>query len=104
MRRSLGYFFRGYLSLEKEIEGEGLKNLAYKGTIEHLPAIVEKEKIEEIIIALEKTDSHKIGEVVEKCSQTQATIKIVPGSYDYIIGSVKSNNILGAPLIEIFPQ
>lgn len=104
MRRSLGYFFRGYLSLEQETEGDGLKNLAYQGTLEHLPAIVEREKIEEIIIALEKTDSHKIGEVVEKCSQTQATIKIVPGSYDYIIGSVKSNNILGAPLIEIFPQ
>ncbi|MEM9935978.1 MAG: sugar transferase, partial [Bacteroidota bacterium] len=99
-----GYFFKGYVSLGVQKGESGIQNLAYKGSIDTLPTVVEEEKIEEIIIALEKSDSHRIGDVVEKCSQTAATIKIVPGIYDYIIGSVKSSHILGAPLIEIFPQ
>ena len=42
--------------------------------------------------------------MIEICEQTNTNIKIVPGIYDYIVGTVKVSHILGAPLIEVFPQ
>ena len=106
MRKSLGYQFVGYIcSDEAQPHPDLLKGqLSALGSLNDLPAIVKKYQIEEIIIALEKEESNRLATVIEHCERTSAYIKIVPGIYDYIVGSVKISHILGAPLIEIFPQ
>ncbi|MDX2246682.1 MAG: sugar transferase [Bacteroidia bacterium] len=105
MRRSLGYQFRGYVSLGEDT-GENLfkGKLKHFGNIDRLEEIIRTRKIEEVIIALEKDEAEEVGRAIELSERTSVNIKVVPGVYDYIVGSVKISHILGAPLIEIFPQ
>ncbi|MEZ4774512.1 MAG: sugar transferase [Bacteroidia bacterium] len=105
MRRSLGYHFVGYVSLGEE-NGDNLfmGKLKHFGSLDRLDEIIKARKIEEVIIALEKDEVEEVGVAIELSERTSANIKVVPGVYDYIVGSVKISHILGAPLIEIFPQ
>ena len=101
MRKSLGFQFVGYID---EKQGNQMnQELDYLGKWNDLEAVAEQHKVEEIIIALERKQSSRLGEVVDICEHTAANIKIVPGIYDYMVGSVKISHILGAPLIEVFP-
>ena len=103
-RRYMGYKFVGYLCANPKSEdlmGDKLPNL---GELSDLKAVVNGHLVEEIIIALEGREAELIPKVIELADNTPANIKIVPGSYDYIVGSAKISHILGAPLIEIFPQ
>lgn len=104
MRRALGYDIEGYISLEDSPETLFMGKLKHYGTLERLEEVIISRKIEEVIIALEKEESDQVGEAIEICERTSTNIKVVPGVYDYIVGSVKISHILGAPLIEIFPQ
>lgn len=104
MRRSLGYEFKGYVCLPHAGESLFRGTLKHFGGIEKIVEIVQSRKIEEVIIALEKDEVDEVGRVIELCEMTNANIKVVPGIYDYIVGSVKVSHILGAPLIEIFPR
>lgn len=102
--RSLGYQFEGYVNTQNEVSSLFEGKLKRFGNIEQVDEIIRNRKIEEVIIALDKSESEYIGLVIEHCERTRANIKVVPGTYDYLVGSVRSSHILGAPLIEISPQ
>lgn len=104
MRRPLGYMFKGFVSLPESRENRFLGKLKHLGRLEDLRRVIISRDISEVIIALEKDESQRIAEVVEICEQTNSTIKVAPGVYDYLMGSVKVNHIMGTPLIEVFPQ
>ncbi|MEM9986497.1 MAG: sugar transferase, partial [Bacteroidota bacterium] len=104
MRRSIGYEFKGFVSLPNYRENQFHGKLKHYGVVDRIEEIIRNRKIEEVIIALEPEEAHQVGYVIERCEGTQANIKVVPGVYDYIVGSVKSSHILGAPLIEVFPS
>lgn len=104
MRRPLGYDFKGFVSFPDANENLFKGKLKHFGNIDRLEEIIKSRKIEDVIIALEKDEADQVGKVIEQCAQSSAQIKVVPGVYDYIVGSVKVSHILGAPLIEIFPQ
>ncbi len=104
-RRRLGYQFVGYVEVNDDKRASPLvETLPCLGAIEQLPDLITQHQIEEVIIALEKKEAEAVGEVIEICERTPVYIKVAPGVYDYIVGSVKISHILGAPLIEVFPQ
>jgi len=103
-RRSLGYQFKGFISLPNPEENLFHGKLKNYGEVDRLEEVIRTRKIEEVIIALEPDEAKEVGRVIERCESTMANIKVVPGVYDYIVGSVKISHILGAPLIEIFPS
>jgi exopolysaccharide biosynthesis polyprenyl glycosylphosphotransferase len=104
MQRSLGYMFMGYVSLPEEENNLLSGKLKRFGDVQRLDHVIRSRRIEEVIIALDGLHSERVGDVIEICERTNVNIKVVPGIYDYIIGSVKISHILGAPLIEIIPQ
>lgn len=103
-KRSLGYFFKGYLSLKEQNYKQLWGKLKHLGTTENLEEVIKSRKIEEVIIALEQEESAHIGEIVDICEKNNVFIKVVPNVYDYLLGSVKSSHIMGAPLIEVSPN
>lgn len=103
-KRSLGFDLRGFVSLPNMKDNQFFGKLKHFGQLDRLPEIIRNRKIEEVIIAVEKEDKDQILEVIDQVEGTGANIKIVPGVYDYIFGSVRVTHVLGAPLIEIFPQ
>jgi len=103
-KRALGYKFVGYICLDNAYPDRLRGYLPALGKVDRLLDIANEHAVEEIIIALDPDDSPSLHRVVDLSSRSAAYIKIVPGIYDYIVGSVKITHILGAPLIEIFPQ
>lgn len=101
---SLGYLFKGYVSVGEKPCNLLLGKLKRLGRVEDLAEIIRKRNIEEVIIALDPADKQQIGQLIETCERTSVSIKVVPETYDYLLGSVRSSNIMGTPLIEVTPQ
>jgi exopolysaccharide biosynthesis polyprenyl glycosylphosphotransferase len=104
MKKSLGFNILGFLSLEEKSENKFYGKLKHFGGVERLKEVVESRKVEEVLIALDKPDHEDFLKIIDACSDTRASIKVVPDMYDYMVGSVKMNNVLGTALIEVFPQ
>jgi exopolysaccharide biosynthesis polyprenyl glycosylphosphotransferase len=71
------------------------------GTIEQLESIIDENKIELIVLAIDKTDQATIEKVINRLSEKNVAVKIQPSVLDILAGSVKTSNVLGAPLIDL---
>ena len=71
------------------------------GTLEEAEKIIEKYQIEKVILALEKKQNVLTEELVNRLSEKDVDIKLIPNTLDILSGSVKTNNVLGASLIDI---
>ena len=76
----------------------GIINLGNAGDA---AAIITNNKIEEVIIAVEKKERDQIEKILQQLSDTEVNIKLTADMVDIISGSVKTNNVLGIPLIEV---
>ena len=105
-KKSLGNRFVGFIHLdEKNGFSEQLKTqLPHLGEYKDLRLIVEKNKIEEIIIAIESWEHTYLEKIINELSDYGVVIKIIPDVYDILSGQVKMNSIAGAELIEIKQQ
>ncbi len=68
---------------------------------DNLSDIIEKEKIEEVIIAVEKNERELLSVILQNLSDQEINIKITPDTVDIISGALQTNNVLGVPLIDI---
>jgi len=66
-----------------------------------LSGIIEREKIEEVIIAVEKSERELITQILQKLSDKEVNIKITPDTLDILSGALQTNNVMGVPLIDI---
>lgn len=63
-----------------------------KGKIRHIPKLVEKLKIENIIIAIPSLQKSELKRIYEECAKTTANTKIMPSVEDLIAGKISVNN------------
>lgn len=76
--------------------------LAYLGRADdELELIIHKNKIEEVIIALESKEHDRIRKLIARMGGSDLKINILPDMYDILSGSVKMSNIYGTLLIEV---
>jgi exopolysaccharide biosynthesis polyprenyl glycosylphosphotransferase len=102
--RNNGYGFVGFVRLNEHDPNYFHGKLKRLGEVQQLDAILEKRNIEEVIIALEQSDHSRFLDILTRCAGSGVRISVVPDLYDYLVGNVKMINILGAPLIEIYPR
>lgn len=95
-----GYYVAGYIG-EKENTKNGQKTLSKLGTLDKLETIIDENKIELIILAINKSDHPLIEKIIDRLSEKNVAVKIQPSVLDILSGSVKTNNVLGAPLIDL---
>ena len=60
-----------------------------------------REQIEELIVAVDKSNRDLIGRILQIFSDKPVNIKITPDTVDIITGTVDTGNVLGVPLIDI---
>jgi exopolysaccharide biosynthesis polyprenyl glycosylphosphotransferase len=77
---------------------DGIINL---GNAEDAGNIIITNKIEEVIIAVEKKERTQLEKILQQLSDNEVNIKLTADTVDIISGSVKTNNVLGIPLIEL---
>ncbi len=95
----LGYRFSGYLSPDGT---DGMQNMIEcLGTTDELEDIIEEKKVDQVILALEKTHSDQVEQLLHRLNQKNVVVKMVPDTIDILAGSVKTSNVLGAMLIDI---
>ena len=98
-----GNKFIGFINLngiDKKLE----EKLPYLGHFNDIDNIIANVELEEVIIALDSTEHEKLRKIIAKISGRDLKIKVIPDMYDILSGSVKMNNIFGAPLIELNSQ
>ena len=71
------------------------------GKADDADAIITSNKIEEVIIAVEKKERPLLEKILQQLSNNEVNIKLTADTVDIISGSVKTANVLGVPLIEL---
>jgi len=80
------------------------KFLPRLGDYKQLEKVVEKHKVEEVIIAVERSERDTITKIINQLEETDVIIKIIPDVQDYMMGMVKMTSIWHAPLVQISPE
>ncbi|MDP2237757.1 MAG: sugar transferase [Bacteroidales bacterium] len=102
--RSAGNLFIGFLSVYDKDDYRIGEFLPHLGSYEEIKRIVAEYQIEEVIIAIERTETDTIDKIIAKLEETSVVIKIIPIMQDILFGSVKQSGIWHAPLIQISPD
>lgn len=96
----LGYRFAGYFTPDEFPNGLR-SHLPYLGSLEQLDEFLINNEVDQVIIALEKPHGAQVESVVNTLSRYNVDIKLAPDTIDILAGSVKTNNVFGAALIDI---
>jgi len=80
-----------------------LGNLSYLGDYDQIPKLIRGNGVEEIIIAINERSRDEILNIVAYGENMGVSFKLIPQMYDVISGH-KTEEILGHPLIRIFPD
>jgi exopolysaccharide biosynthesis polyprenyl glycosylphosphotransferase len=66
--------------------------------------IVEELKVEEVVIAIERSEHNRVEEIISQLEDTDVVIKIIPNLQDFLTGAIKTGGIWHAPLVQISPD
>ncbi|MCD4747208.1 MAG: sugar transferase [Bacteroidales bacterium] len=102
--KSSGNRFIGFINALDYDEYMLAEYLPHLGNYKELKKIIKKYKIEEVIIAIEKSEHFTVENIITELEDTSVVIKIIPVMQDILMGSVKITSIFQAPLIQISPD
>ncbi|MGK2860781.1 MAG: sugar transferase [Chitinophagaceae bacterium] len=96
-----GYQYVGFASPDHHVN-ENIENMIPKlGSIAELEQIIDDHRIRQVVLALEKSDHSQMESIINRLSDKDVEIKIHPDTLDILSGFVKTNNVLGAVLIDL---
>jgi len=96
----LGYRFAGFI--DDAHSRNGLKKyMPCLGSTEKLEEILEESRADLVIIAMEGSSPGEITDIVNRLSEKDVDIKMAPSHLDILAGSVRTQNVLDAPLIDL---
>lgn len=95
---SAGYRYTGYISDQKN----GLaKHLDYFGRLNEIQTVIDDHKIDLVVVALDKSQKDEVEAVINRLSEKDVEIKIVPSTLDILSGSIKTSNVFSPVLADI---
>jgi exopolysaccharide biosynthesis polyprenyl glycosylphosphotransferase len=101
---SFGYKFLGFIRLNGETQNKVTQELKELGNLDNLEQVVDQYGIEEIIIAIESHEHHRLNDILNTLADKNVYIRIIPDMYDILSGTTKMNSIIGEAFIEIPPS
>jgi len=76
--------------------------IPYLGSYKDLRAVIKSKSIEEVLIAIERSEQNQIlEEIINELEGVDVLIKVKPNNYDILAGKVKMKSMFDVPLIEI---
>ena len=100
LEQSIGSKFIGYIRIkDTDILLDPYLNCL--GNLNKLSKVLKENAIEEVIIAIESNEHEILSKLIASIHGKGIKIKIIPDMYDFLSGSLKSNNLFGALLLEI---
>ena len=93
--KSYGYNYSGYVADRSDFKGEKL------GNYDDLLNVLSKHKPDEVVCALDISDSKYLEDIVSDCEKSGTKISIIPFCYKYIPSQPYIDQIGDIPLINI---
>lgn len=102
MKQRVGFKFTGFIALQND--NDLANHLPCLGDLTQLDAIIREAHIEDVIVAIDSTEHSKLREVVNKLYAHKVIVRLLPDMFDIMRGAVKTTNVHGAVLIELYPE
>jgi exopolysaccharide biosynthesis polyprenyl glycosylphosphotransferase len=96
-----GYRYVGFLSTANPGKNGIRKHIPELGHLDQLEKVIDEKNIKQVVIALEKSEQARTEKIIERLSEKDVEIKILPNTLDILSGSVKTSNVFGALLIDL---
>ena len=96
-----GYRYIGFVSSAANGNHNIRKYMPELGNIDQLEKVIDENNIKQVVIALEKTEQAGMEKIIDRLSEKDVEIKILPDTLDILSGSVKTSNVFGAVLIDL---
>jgi len=101
---SSGNKFVGFVNVHDHKHFKVEEFMPHLGEYKDLNKLIFEHNIEEVIIAIERSEIGTIERIITELETTDVIIKVIPLMQDIIFGSVKASGIFHTPLIEISPD
>lgn len=98
--QSSGYRYTGYITTDNKDNGIG-KYLPKLGDAGQIEDAIDRHHIDLVVVALERSEKGEVEKIIERLSDKDVEIKIIPNTLDILSGSVRTSNVLGAVLSDI---
>lgn len=102
--KSSGQIFKGFVNVYENGDSKLNEYLPHLGSYKNLLNIINEHQIEEVIIAIERSENGIVEEIISKLENIDIIIKIIPKMDDIVMGAVKLGGIFETPLIQISPE
>jgi FlaA1/EpsC-like NDP-sugar epimerase len=96
-----GFRLSAFLNTNGKLHDVDLPLLKIYSSEDNIREIIIKDKIEEVIIVIEKNERKLITKVLQRLSDMPVNVKISPDTLDIITGAIHTSNVLGVPLIDL---
>lgn len=97
----LGFKTLGFVTVSDDAKNGLSKWIPNLGSIKQLSEVIDQYQIEKVILSLDKKQNLLTEQLVNQLAEKDVDVKLVPDTLDILAGSVKTNNVLGAMLIDI---
>jgi lipopolysaccharide/colanic/teichoic acid biosynthesis glycosyltransferase len=95
------YNIVGFISKTKP--EQPVNELKYLGNYSKISSVIRRKGIEEVIISLDEQSPDEVLNIVAHAENPRISFKVIPEMYDVISG-LKSEEVIGHPLIKLFPE
>lgn len=96
-----GYRYIGFVSTATNGNHNIRKHMPELGPIDQMEKVIDENNVKQVVIALEKSEQSGMERIIDRLSEKDVEIKILPNTLDILSGSVKTNNVFGAVLIDL---
>lgn len=100
-RPDLGYEVVGFVDRRSISRVPDFGRFRRLGTIEDIPNLIERERIDEIVIALPGSAHEQVWPVVQLCEEAGVGLKLVPDLFEMSLSRVQVDDIAGIPLLDV---
>jgi exopolysaccharide biosynthesis polyprenyl glycosylphosphotransferase len=99
--RSGGYYYTGYITPSANGKNGAAKALPELGSMESLESIIDSNNIQQVVLAMEKSEHAMVENIINRLSEKDVEVKILPDTLDILSGSIRTSNVMGALFIDL---
>jgi polysaccharide biosynthesis protein PslA len=96
-----GYKICGFITTEATIMASLAALASNLGSIDDVQQVIDEYHIREVIIAIEKNDPTGLEIILQRLSDKEVQVKMMPGKADILSGAVRTSDVMATPLIDI---
>ena len=96
-----GFRYIGFITPGNNHQKEAERPTPKLGSLDQLETIIDEKDVRLVVLTLDRSEHLLLEDIVNHLSEKDVEIKILPNTMDILSGSVKTNNVMGAALIDL---